>query len=138
MKRCMVRVRFLLLALALPAFADPVVSVDLIGVQIKNAALQNKIGAPMQLDPSAGYMYAVDGMVKGAGPVLGLLLPNPTPLADMLGFHAPGSSSLLSGTAMNPGGTHPFVGFEEMLDGPGALDFLGLLCLQNEFAGGCA
>lgn len=94
-------------ATALRAAADDVAVLDLTGVQIRDGQNVARSSAPDSIDRGYGYRYAIDGMVQGSGVLLGLLFPNPTPLAQALETLAPGSSEFLTGETYNPGGELP-------------------------------
>ncbi|MBM4108991.1 MAG: hypothetical protein FJ255_09335 [Phycisphaerae bacterium] len=97
----------LLSATALPALAAESASINLTGVQIRNATTVNRDSAPGTIDPAKRYTYLIDGMVRGRGGVLGTLYPSPTPLATVMEALSPGSSEDLAGTFWNAPGTHP-------------------------------
>jgi hypothetical protein len=97
-------------SLAGAAAAQQSVSINLAGVQLRNATNQTRSSAPNTISPAYRYSYQITGMVRGAGGLLTLVYPSPTPLATVLEGLAPGSSAFLSGTAENCSGTHP-VGF---------------------------
>jgi hypothetical protein len=94
-------------AVAAPAVAQQSVSIDLTGLQLRNATNQSRSSAPNTISPAYRYSYAISGMVRGVGGALGLLYPSPTPLATVLEGLAPGSSALLNGVFDNCPGTHP-------------------------------
>jgi hypothetical protein len=99
-----------LVAAALPATqarAQQSAAIDLAGVQIRNATNQSRT-SPGTITPAYRYHYVVDGSVRGVGGVLGILYPNPTPLAQVMETLAPGSSAALSGDGDNCSGQHPF------------------------------
>ncbi len=94
-------------AIATPALAQQSVSIDLTGVQFRNATNQTRTSAPNTISPANRYSYAITGNVRGVGGALGILYPSATPLATVLEALAPGSSAMLSGTFDNCSGTHP-------------------------------
>jgi hypothetical protein len=94
-------------ALAPGAAGQESATIDLAGVQIRNATNQSRT-SPGVIDPAFRYRYDVSGMVRGVGGVLGLLYPSPTPLAQVMETLAPGSSAALSGEGDNCSGQHPF------------------------------
>ena len=96
-----------LAALTTPAIAQQSVSIDLTGLQFRNATNQTRTSAPNTISPAYRYSYAITGNVKGVGGALGLLYGTPTPIATVLEALAPGSSAALSGTFDNCTGTHP-------------------------------
>ncbi len=100
-----------------PAAAQEQVTIDLTGVQIRNASNQSRDSSPNTISPAFGYRYVIDGYVRGVGGVLGLLYPNPTPLAQVMEDLAPGSSSGLEGEGYNPGGAHPVVLVNDRTEG---------------------
>jgi hypothetical protein len=93
--------------------------IDLAGVQIKNATNQFRTSAPTTVDPAFLYEYEINGLVKGSGFVMGLLVPDPTPLKDVLEMFQPGSSAFLTGEVENPSGTHPVELINEHFNGSG-------------------
>jgi hypothetical protein len=95
------------LALATAAAAQQSAVIDLTGVQIRNATNQSRTSAGT-ITPAYRYHYAIDGMVRGVGGVLGTLFPSPTPLAEVMEALAPGSSEALQGEGDNCSGLHPF------------------------------
>ena len=96
------------LAAAGAASAQQSVVVNLTGVQLRNATNQFRSSAPNTISPAYRYHVVVAGMVKGVGGALGLLYPNPTPLATVMEALSPGSSAALDSYADNCSGTHPF------------------------------
>jgi hypothetical protein len=103
----MKRTALLFLAAATPTFAQQSVSIDLTGLQLKNATNQSRTSSPNTISPSFRYSYVISGNVRGFGGAFGFLYPTSTPLATVLEDLAPGSSSMLSGTFDNCTGTHP-------------------------------
>ena len=99
------------------AAADDVAVIDLAGVKIEDGLDQTRSSAPDSIDPAFAYSYEIEGMVEGSGLVMGILFPDPTPLADVLEFFEKGLSEVLTGTVENPEGTHPFGIFEETFEG---------------------
>ena len=102
------------------ALADNTASINLAGVQLRNATPQSRTSGGDTIDPACFYEYVVDGMVRGRGTftILSTLFPNPTPLADVLESLSPGSSAFLSGAGASPsGGTHPVVLVNEVFTG---------------------
>ena len=98
-----------LLAAAPRALAQQSVSINLAGVQFKNATNQSRTSAPATISPAPRYAYTVDGLVKGDSGALKSLFPNPTPLAQVLETLSPGSSAALAGAVNNPAATHPVI-----------------------------
>jgi hypothetical protein len=94
-------------ALAGPALGQEQVSIDLTGLQIRNATNQSRTSAPATISPAYRYHYAIDGLVHGVGGLLGTAFPGPTPLAQVLETLSPGSSANLMGDADNCTGMHP-------------------------------
>lgn len=94
-------------------------TIDLAGLQIRNATNQSRSSAPGTISPAYRYHYVVDGMVQGQGflSALSLLFPNPTPLAQVLETLSPGSSEFLSGEADNCSGTHPILVSDQRIEG---------------------
>ncbi|GMV25443.1 MAG: hypothetical protein AMXMBFR58_14740 [Phycisphaerae bacterium] len=97
---------------ALPAAAlgDDTASINLAGVQLKNATNQSRSSSPDSIDPFFGYEYHIQGLAKGNSGILAALFPNPTDLAVVLETLSPGSSAMLNGEACNASGAHPFEG----------------------------
>jgi hypothetical protein len=89
------------------AIASESVTINLAGVQFRNATPQSRTSAPQTLDPACRYTYTIDGLVRGQSGLLATLFPTDTPLAQVLETLAPGSSAGLSGIAENPTKTHP-------------------------------
>jgi len=90
------------------AQAQQQVSINLAGVQLRNATNQSRSSAPNTISPAYRYHYVVDGTVHGVGGALGALYPNPTPIAMVLEALSPGSSANLTGDAFNCAGTLPY------------------------------
>src|ERR1043165_5298307 len=103
----MKRTALLFLAAATPTFAQQSVSIDLTGLQLKNATNQSRTSSPNTISPSFRFSSVISGHVRGFGGAFGFLYPTSTPLATVLEDLAPGSSSMLSGTFDNCTGTHP-------------------------------
>ncbi|MEK6703274.1 MAG: hypothetical protein AABZ53_13500 [Planctomycetota bacterium] len=102
------------------SFADNTATLDLTGVQLRNATNQSRSSTPDTMDPGCTYTYHIDGMVRGRGTfsLLSILFPSPTPLAQAMETLSPGSSAFLNGTVVSPtGGTHPAVLMSENLAG---------------------
>jgi len=91
------------------AAAQQSVSINLAGVQIRNAVNQSRSSAPNTISPAYRYHYSITGMVHGVGGVLGTLYPSPTSLATVMETLSPGSSAYLSGDADNCSGSHPII-----------------------------
>jgi hypothetical protein len=104
MNRCAI---IALCAAAVPAAAQQSVSIDLAGLQFRNATNQTRSSAPATISPAFRYSYAITGNVRGVNGALGLLYPNPTPIATVLEALAAGSSANLTGQFDNCSGTHP-------------------------------
>lgn len=96
-----------LCALAAPAAAQQSVSINLAGLQFRNATNQTRSSAPATISPAYRYSYAITGNARGVGGALGLLYPTATPIATVLEGLAPGSSAGLTGEFDNCSGTHP-------------------------------
>lgn len=92
------------------AMAADSVSIDLTGVEIRNATNQARSSAPATIDPAFRYFidFSEDTLVRGVSGLLALRYPNPTPLADIMEEFEPGSSAALHSSVINPAGTHPF------------------------------
>ena len=99
----------ILTAAAPAALAQNQVAIDLTNLQLRNATNQSRSSSPNTIGPSYMYHYVIDGMVHGVGGALGLLYPNPTPLATVMESLAPGSSANLIGDAYNCSGSLPVV-----------------------------
>jgi hypothetical protein len=91
------------------AAAQQSVSINLAGLQIRNATNQSRTSAPNTISPAFRYHHQISGTVHGVGGVLGTLYPNPTSLATVMEALAPGSSANLTGDDDNCSGTHPIV-----------------------------
>ncbi len=94
-------------AAASPVLAQQSVSINLAGLQFRNATNQSRTSAPNTISPAYRYTFAVTGNVHGVGGVLSILYPSPTPIATVLEGLAPGSSAFLSGQFDNCTGSHP-------------------------------
>jgi len=92
------------------AIADDIAVINLTGVQIRNQRNETRSSAPDTVDPGPRYLirFADNTMAHGVGGVLGLLFPNPTPLAQIMETLSPGSSAALNSVADNPSESHPF------------------------------
>lgn len=106
---------------SVPARADNTATIQLTGVQLRNATNQSRSSSPDTIDPGCTYEYRIDGMVRGRGgsfTVLQGLFPNPTPLAEVLETLSPGSSAFLNGaTTSSTGGTHPVTLASQLFEG---------------------
>jgi hypothetical protein len=125
----------LALALGDSAQAQPSVQVDLTGLKLQNGLNQSKTSAPATLSPATRYHYNVDAMIKGSSGILGLLYPNPIPLAQLLESLQSGSSEVLDGYACNPAGTHPVVLLDQPYSGQGSLGGINATISLNFKAG---
>lgn len=105
-----------LLGKALAVSAQQSTTIDLTGVQFRNATNQSRSSAT-PISPAFLYDYAISGNARGVGGVLGLLYPTATPLATILDNLSPGSSALLNGQGANNAGTHPFLVSDQRVDG---------------------
>lgn len=101
---------------ALYSFGQQSTTIDLTGVQFRNATNQSRSSAT-PISPAFAYEYHITGNARGVGGLLGILYPNPTPLATILESLAPGSSAFLDGQGVNPQGTHPIVVADQRIDG---------------------
>jgi hypothetical protein len=110
MKTCVMAAAMVVMASGVVG-ADTTASIDLTGVQLRNATNQARSSTPDAIDPGCTYAYSISGLVRGRGgpfTVLQVLFPNPTPLAQVLETLVPGSSAFLNGATTSPnGGTHP-------------------------------
>lgn len=99
------------------AIAVQAVSIDLTGVQIRNATNQTRTSSPNLIDPAFQYSYTIrNANVRGVGGVLGLLYPNPVSLESVisgLGGGVFGTSALIN----NPTGTIPTTLIDQTLAG---------------------
>jgi hypothetical protein len=105
-----------ILASTAAASAQQQSTIDLTGLQIRNATNQSRTSAG-PIDPAYGYHYAIAGNVRGASGILALLYPTPTPLAQVLEDFQPGSSAGLAGEAYNPTNAHPIELFNDRREG---------------------
>lgn len=94
-------------AASAPVLAQQSVSINLAGLQFRNATNQSRSSAPNTISPAYRYTYAITGNVRGVGGALGLLYSSPTPIATVLEGLAPGSSAFLSGFFDNCSSSHP-------------------------------
>lgn len=106
-----------LTGLAAPTLAAQSVSLDLTGVQIRNATNQTRTSAPATIDPAFLYSYEIqNATVRGVGGVMGLLFPNPVPLAQV--FQTLGQTDIpTSALIANPSGTIPATLLSEAFSG---------------------
>lgn len=95
------------LALAAGSASAQSVSIDLTGVQLRNATNESRSSAPATLEPACRYDYVIEGNVRGQSGLFATLYPNPTPLAEVFESLVPGSSDGLFGIAENPDKSHP-------------------------------
>lgn len=103
------------------ASAQNSASINLAGIQLRNAVDVARDSAPQTIVPATRYRTQVSGMVRGA-PVfspLWLLFPTATPLAQVLETLAPGSSQMLDSYGDNPTNppTHPFTAANQTMSG---------------------
>ena len=97
----------LLLLGSIPVHAVGTATVDLAGATFgKGIDVHLSSGATV-LPPASSYDYEISGTVHGTG-LLAAILPNGTQLSALLEKIQAGSSSVLEGTQLNPGGTLPF------------------------------
>lgn len=89
-------------------WAAPSVPVPLTGVSITTGATNTRSSTPAAIDPALRYRYIIDGNVRGtpAFSLLGLVYPQPTPLATLVTTFG-GSPNDLTGVFGNPSGVHP-------------------------------
>jgi hypothetical protein len=125
----------LVLAASGSAFASESVTINLAGVQFKNATPQSRTSAPQTIEPACRYSYKIDGMVKGQGGLLATLFPTDTPLAQVLETLAPGSSAGLSGIAENPTKTHPIEVLNQTTSGSQVVGIFTITYSLNLVAG---
>lgn len=103
--------------LAGSAIAASEVSIDITGVQLRNATNQTRTSAPNVIDPAFRYNYSLDNvMVRGVGGVLGILYPNPTSLETVLAALG-GDTFTTQAVLANPGGELPTVLVDQTLAG---------------------
>ncbi|MBX7135681.1 MAG: hypothetical protein K1X67_23685 [Fimbriimonadaceae bacterium] len=105
-----------LLGKALLGSAQQSTTIDITGVQFRNATNQSR-SSVTPISPAFLYDYQITGSARGVNGALGLLYPNPTPLATIFESLAPGSSALLQGQGANIAGTHPFPIANQRIDG---------------------
>lgn len=99
------------------ALAASEVSIDITGVQIRNATNQTRTSAPAVIDPAFRYNYSLQGVsVRGIGGVLGLLYPNPTPIETVLASLG-GGAFTTEAVLPNPTGEIPAVLVNQTLTG---------------------
>lgn len=92
---------------AIPAHAVGVATVDLDGATFGKGLDVHLSSGSTVLPPAASYDYAISGTLHGTG-LLAAILPPGTELSALLEKVQAGSSSVLEGTQLNPGGTLPF------------------------------
>lgn len=105
-----------LLGKALLGSAQQSTTIDITGVQFRNATNQSRSSAT-PISPAFLYDYQITGSARGVSGALGFLYPTPTPLATIFESLAPGSSALLQGQGANIAGTHPFPIANQRIDG---------------------
>ena len=95
---------------ATTCLAQTSTSINLAGLQIRNATNQSRSSAPNTLTPAYRYSFRFsdDTMVQGQGVALGSLYPQPTPLTAVVDGLQPGASENLRGAGNNPTATHPY------------------------------
>lgn len=108
-------------AIATEAPAQQSASINLAGVQLRNAVNVVRDSAPQTIAPAARYHTVISGNVRGQ-PILSalwLLFPTATPLAQALDSLAPGSSAALDSYGANPTAppAHPFVATNQTTSG---------------------
>ena len=85
-----------LLGKALLGSAQQSTTIDITGVQFRNATNQSR-SSVTPISPAFLYDYQITGSARGVSGALGFLYPTPTPLATIFESLAPGSSALLQG-----------------------------------------
>jgi hypothetical protein len=109
-----------ILILAAPALAQPSVSVDFTGVSISSLStapadvVRTSTGT---INAAGGYTFAFNPVVRGTGLLGAALIPNDTPLGDVLNGVVPGQQRLLYGAVRNPAAAVPVTLDTEYLDG---------------------
>ncbi len=99
------------------ALAASDVSIDIVGVQLRNATNQTRTSSPATIDPAFRYNYAMNGvMVKGVGGVLGILYPNPVTLESVLNSLG-GDAFATEAVLANPSGELPATLVDETFTG---------------------
>jgi hypothetical protein len=64
-----------------------------------------------------GYLYSFNPVVRGTGLLGGIVIPNPTPLGDVLNSFVPGQYRVVTGAMRNPPGTRPCRVFQNAVGG---------------------
>jgi hypothetical protein len=115
------------LAAASAAGAAESVTIDITGVQIRNATNQSRSSAPAAIDPANNYTvtYSADTRVRGRGEggfaiyILPSLFPNPVTLDQLVQTLSgdPQADFPETTQAANPGGIHPVVLISDTLAG---------------------
>ena len=116
--------RFAPLALAAPALAQSV-AIDMTGMLIRHNTAQSRnsaanpypAGPAQYLGAAGGYSYDINAFARGTSGLLATLFPNPTPLADILEYFAPGQSRLLRAYVRNDAGTLPCTIYAQTFSG---------------------
>ena len=85
-------------------------AIPLTGLQIRNNTNQSRTSAPDTV--GAAYLYNTDiiGNARGVGGVLGILFPQPTPIAQILAQLSGQPVTSLAGQVVNTPGTLPITG----------------------------
>ncbi len=83
-----------------------VATVDLSGATFGSGRDVHLTSGTTYLPAATLYDYAISGTIRGTG-LLSAIIPSGTRLSQLLEQLQPGSSSVLNGTQLNPGGTLP-------------------------------
>jgi hypothetical protein len=103
------------------AVAQPSVSIDLAGVSVPslstNPADVVRTSGTATVSAAPGYLYSFNPVVRGTGLLGGIVIPNPTPLGDVLNSFVPGQYRVVTGAMRNPPGTRPCRVFQNAVGG---------------------
>lgn len=99
------------------AVAAEQVVIDLTGVQIKDGRNVARDSSPEKIAAAFGYRYDIAGLVQGNGGLLEALIPDPTPLDEVLESFQEGSSAYLKGEGYNVSGALPIEVLEQRFEG---------------------
>jgi hypothetical protein len=103
------------------AAAQPSVSIDLAGVSVPslstNPADVVRTSGTATVSAAPGYLYSFNPVVRGTGLLGGIVIPNPTPLGDVLNSFVPGQYRVVTGAMRNPPGTRPCRVFQNAVGG---------------------
>ena len=103
------------------AAAQPSVSIDLAGVSVPslstNPADVVRTSGTATVSAAPGYLYSFNPVVRGTGLLGAIVIPNPTPLGDVLNSFVPGQYRVVTGAMRNPPGTRPCRVFQNAVGG---------------------